>query len=177
MCASLGGLPHRLDNGVIAGAAAVVARQRLPDLPRARSRLSGQQILSGQDHARSAEAALERVLLRESLLEVEGLAGARHAFDRLDPAAIALDGQHETAPHDRAVHAHRAGAADAVLAADVGAGQLEPIAEKINEALPRLHAPADRHAVHRQRYPDALVHVRRRSAPGSWRAARAPGGA
>src|SRR5712691_11214593 len=140
MCASLGGLPHRLDDGVIAGAAAVVARQRLPDLPRARSRLSGQQILSGQDHARSAEAALERVLLRESLLEIEDFAGTRHALDGLDTTAVALDGQHEAAAHDGAVHPHGAGAADAVLAAHVRARQLEPVAEKVHEALSRLDA-------------------------------------
>ena len=67
----------------------------------------------------------------------------RQAFHRVDPAAIALHGQGEAGARGDAVDAHGAGAAHAVLAADVGAGRAEFLAQEITEQQARLgHAAA-----------------------------------
>ena len=85
-------------------------------------------------------AALQRVALLERILQVGDLAGVGHAFDGLDLGAVALHREHETAAHHLAVHPHRAGAADAVLAADMAAGQAQIFAQEIDQRLARLDA-------------------------------------
>src|SRR5207237_7100979 len=62
-------LSHGLDDGVVAGAAAKVARKALTDLPRARESALVEQGLRRQQHAGSAEAALQRSMVDERLLE------------------------------------------------------------------------------------------------------------
>ena len=56
---------------------------------------------------------------------------------RVQPSA--WHGEHEAAAHDLAVDAHGAGAAHAVLAADVGAGELELDSEEIGEVEAHGH--------------------------------------
>ena len=126
---------HRLDDRVIARAAAVVPADRLADGRRIGRRVALQEIVRGEQHARRAEAALERVLRAEGLLELGDRAALGQALDRLDAAAVRLGGQHQAAAHGRAVHAHGARAAHAVLASDVRAGQPELVAEEIDEVL------------------------------------------
>src|SRR5580700_5294496 len=65
----LGGPEHRLDDVMVAGAAAEVARQRPPDVLLGRVRVLVQQLPGGHHHARGAEAALQPVLLLEPLLQ------------------------------------------------------------------------------------------------------------
>ena len=50
------------------------------------------------------------------------------------------DREHQARPHRPPVDQHGAGAADAVLAADVGAGQAEVVAQRVGEQPPRGHA-------------------------------------
>ena len=52
--------------------------------------------------------------------------------------AVALHREREAAAHDRAVEQHRAGAAHAVLAADMAAGQPERLAQEIDQRGARL---------------------------------------
>ena len=47
---------------------------------------------------------------------------------------------HEAAAHDLAVEPHRAGAAHAVLAADMGAGERQVVAQKVDQRLARFDA-------------------------------------
>ncbi len=54
----------------------------------------------------------------------------------------------------------RAGAAHAVLAAGVRAGQAEFLAQEIDQVLARLHAPADLGAIDRQRDVESVFHAR-----------------
>ena len=118
------GSGHRLDgvdDGVIAGATTVVAREVLADC-RARRHRAGlggvaQQLGGGHQHARRAVAALAGVADDERILQVADFAGVGQAFDGLDGCAIKAGREDQAAAHDQAVHAHRAGAADAVLAA------------------------------------------------------------
>src|SRR5262249_31451083 len=53
----------------------------------------------------------------------------------------------ETAGRDAAVDHHGAGAADAVLAAEMGSRQLQLLAQEVGEVLARLDAPLQRLAV------------------------------
>ena len=76
----------RIDDRLIAGAAAVVAGDVLADFLAARHAAVAQQLLRGQQHAGRAEAALQRVALLERGLQVGDLAGIRHALDGLDLA-------------------------------------------------------------------------------------------
>ncbi len=114
---------------------------------RRRSFSPAQQVLRGREHAGRAVAALQGVALLERRLQVGDLAGIRQAFDGLDLGAVALHRQHQAAAHDLAVHPHGAGAADAVLAADMAAGERQILAQEIDQRLARLDALGDRLAV------------------------------
>ena len=85
-------------------------------------------------------AALQRVALDERLLQIGDLAGIGHALDGVDARAVALHRQHQAAAHDHAVDAHRAGAAHAVLAADMAAGEREVLAQEVDQRLARVDA-------------------------------------
>ena len=51
---------------------------------------------------------------------------------------VGLHGEQAARAHRDAVEPHRARAADAVLAADVGAGEAEAVAEEVGQEQPRL---------------------------------------
>src|SRR5262245_51019639 len=138
----------RIDDRVIAGTAAVIAGEMLADRVAARHAAACKQFLRGEQHAGRAEPALQRVAAAEIVLQVCDLAGVGDAFDRLDPRAVALHGEGETAAHHRAVDAHRAGAAEAVLAADMTARQAERLAQEIDQRRARVDRLADSVAVH-----------------------------
>src|SRR5438552_1848575 len=111
--------PHRrrvdgLDDVLVAGAAADVALEPAPDLrigePVA---VRAEELDAGHDHPRRAEAALERVVLPEGLLERMELAGARETLDRRDLAAVGLDGEHGAGLHRAPAEVEPGGRADA----------------------------------------------------------------
>ena len=64
--------------------------------------------------------------------------GGRQALDRRHRGAVDLDGEHQARAHRLTVHQHGAGAADAVLAADVRAGEAELVAQEVAEEQARL---------------------------------------
>ena len=70
-----------------------------------------------------------------------------HALDRLDLAAVGLDGEHRARLGALAVDVDGAGAAVARVAADVGAGQAEDVAQEVDEQEPRLDVGLARLAV------------------------------
>ena len=70
-----------------------------------------------------AEAALEAVALLEGRLDRVEPAGAGEALDGVDREPVGLHREHQAGAHGLAVELHGAGAADALLAADVRAGQ------------------------------------------------------
>ena len=69
-----------------------------------------------------------------------------------------LHRQHQAGANDIAVDAHRAGAADAVLAADMGPGQLQMLAQEVRQIEPRQNMRIDALAIdverdgHRRRH-------------------------
>ena len=80
-----------------------------------------------------AEAALERVALADRLLQRVQVLGVAEALDGEHLLAPGLDREHEARPDGDTVDDHGAGAADAVLAAEMGAGQPELFAEEVGE--------------------------------------------
>src|SRR5215218_7962553 len=109
------------EDPAVPGAAAQVAGEGL-----AQGQLVGvgpavQQVVHGHDHPGDAEAALHRPLLDEGPLDV----------------AAGGVGAHDAAGGDQdAVQQHRAGAALALLAGVLGAGQAEALAQHVQQALP-----------------------------------------
>ena len=75
---------------------------------------------------------------RNDALQRMQFAALRDAFDGGDAAALGLDAQHQARGHDAAVQDDGAGAAIAVVAALLGAGQAENVAQALEQALPRL---------------------------------------
>src|SRR5687767_285172 len=76
-----GGRLDRLDDIVIAGAAAQIAIEPLPDLPLRGIRLALEQVDRAHDHARRAEAALQRMVLAKGRLHRVQLAVPGQALD------------------------------------------------------------------------------------------------
>src|SRR5207247_8226497 len=113
--------------------------------------LVAQERLRRHEDARRAKPALQGVVKHERALQLLDLARIGQALDRVYLAAVGLRREHEAGAHDFAVDAHRAGAAHAVLAADVGAGELELVPEEVGEVEPRGHAALHSLAVHGER--------------------------
>ena len=77
----------RIDDGLIAGAAAVIAGQMLADLLAVRLRhVCLSKILRRHQHARRAEAALQRIAVAKRGLQIGDLAAVGQSFDGLDRA-------------------------------------------------------------------------------------------
>src|SRR3954451_20728905 len=107
----LRGVLDRLDDVLVAGAAAEVALDAAPDLLLARRGIVLEEIDASHDHARRAEAALEPVLLPEAALDRVQLAILRQPLDRLEVGAIGLDRQDRAGLDRVAIHDDGAGAA------------------------------------------------------------------
>ena len=60
------------------------------------------------------------------------------ALDGADLLAVGLHREHQAGAHRLAVDDHGAGAADAVLAADMGAGLAAILADGVGQGAPRL---------------------------------------
>ena len=81
-----------------------------------------------------AEAALQAMVLVEGLLQRMQLVGARRdAFDGEDLVAVRLHREHQAGARRQPVQEDGAGAAHAVLAAEMGAGQAELVADEVGE--------------------------------------------
>src|SRR5438105_7969288 len=73
----------------------------------------------------------------------------RHPLDRLDPAPADLAAQHEARAHEPPVERDAAGAAVAGAAAFLAPGQVQRVAEDIEQRLLRLAEELHRVPVHR----------------------------
>src|ERR1700677_3970772 len=164
---AVGRRPHGRQNALVARAAAQVPGQGVADLLVGRIGMLPQERGRRDDEAGGAEAALQRVVLAEGGLHGRELARSRRraarvdALDRGDLAAVRLHGEDQAGADGLAagqarpalvrvvgvLQQDRAGAADAVLAADVGASQLAALAQEVDQGQPRLHARAPEPAV------------------------------
>ena len=103
------------------------------------------------DHAGRAEAALQAVILAEGLLHRMQLLAVGEALDGEHVGAVRLHRQHGAGLDRLAVDMDDAAAALRGVAADMGAGQPQDLAQELDQQRARLDGGVDGFAVHRQR--------------------------
>ena len=86
-------------------------------------------------------------MLEELLLQRMQLGALRHALDGLDRAALGLGAEHQAGADQAAVEQHAAGAAVAGRAAFLAAGQVELVAQHVEQGLLGLAEELHRIAV------------------------------
>src|SRR5581483_7566087 len=134
----------------IAGAAAEIAAELEADARGVGVREPAHDVARGHQHAGRAVAALEPVLGLEGGAKPRGNRILVEPLDGADLAPLAGERQGDAGARRRIVDQQGAGAADAVLAADMRAGQELLLAQEIGEAGARLDHRADRGAVDRE---------------------------
>src|SRR6266851_527012 len=146
----LRGLGNRRDDVGIAGAAADIAGEAVADLALRACSPAQDQVARGDQHRRCAEPALQRVTLMETPAQCRHDRIAGKAFDGLHGAVVAGDREHQARARRLAVDEDRAGAAHAVLAAEMGPGQIASLAQKIGQRQPRRNVVGDCGPIHRE---------------------------
>ena len=135
------------------------------------ARARAQQRGGRDDEAGRAEAALHRAGRDERALHRVQLAVRREPLDRHDLAAVGLRAVHEARADELAVEQHRAGAALALLAGVLRAGQAESLAQHEEQALGAVDVGLAPLAVDRQLDPQRGTSRARgaSSTPSAWR--------
>ena len=155
-----GGGAHRLDDVLVAGAAAEVGREHVEQLLVADVRLALEHVDREHQEARRAEAALQAVMIDEGLLQRMQRVAVGEPLDGADLPALRLHREHQAGAHGDVVEDDGAGAADAVLAADMGAGLPAVVADGVDQRAPRLDPDRIVAAVDGERDVDFLGHGR-----------------
>jgi hypothetical protein len=109
-----------LHNVLVAGAAAKISLESVPDVFLGRVRIAGEQLMRSHNHTRRAEPALQSMLLPESLLEGVEIAVGAQRLDGSYFRAVGLDGKKGAGLDCITVQKHRTRSAQRSLAADVG---------------------------------------------------------
>ncbi|MGY4596536.1 hypothetical protein ACVWXL_004282 [Bradyrhizobium sp. GM22.5] len=103
----------------------------------------------GHDHAGRAEAALQAMVFAEGLLHrMQRRAVGGQALDRLDLVAVGHHGERGAGLHGLAVQMHDASAALRGVAADMGAGEPQILAQELHQQGAGIDIGRDRIAVH-----------------------------
>src|SRR5215472_13945954 len=133
---------------VVTGAAAEIALEILADLPLARIGVVFDEIERAHDHPRSAEPALQRMVVAERLLHrVQGIAG-RDTLDRQHRAALCLQGEQGAGLDGFAVDMNDTGAALARVAPDMSTGEAKLLAQQLHQKRSALDGRRNRLAVY-----------------------------
>jgi len=133
----------RPDNLVITGAAAEVSGEPETNLVLRGIGIGVKKSFRRHDEPRSANAALERRLIKKRLLKRMQLAVVSDSFDGRDLRALDFHREDAAGIDEAPVEDHRAGAAVAVVAALLGTRELELIAKNLKEALMRFAEEVD----------------------------------
>ena len=136
-----------VDDAHIAGAAAQVAAHLGADLGPRQAALAAHQVARGDQHAGGAIPALQGVRFGEGLTQAGHRRVIVEALDGAHAGAVAGHRKGDAGAGDLAVDLHSAGAADAVLAADVRAGEQEVLAQEVGQVRAWGHVGLDRLAV------------------------------
>jgi hypothetical protein len=131
-----GDLGHRAEDVPVAGTAAQHARQLCGQFVPGHVGSVAEQVVGTQQEAGRAKAALQRVVPAERLLQRVQLPRPAQAFHGQHVGPVELAGEQQARPGRLAVNQHRAHSADAVLAAEVRAGEPEPVAQGVGEREP-----------------------------------------
>ena len=134
---------NRRDDLAVAGAAAEHAAERVLHCCLVRPGIGFEQRRRGHQQAGRADAALRRAMRQEGLLQRRQRRAAK-AFDRAHAASLGRGGRHQAGADRLAVEQHRAGAAIAGVAADLGAGQPEMVAQHRRQPCHRMDARRNR---------------------------------
>src|SRR5438093_4499406 len=145
-----GGVQHCGDDLVVSGAPAEVAGQPVADLGLGRVGSILEQSLTGHEEARRADPALERRVFQEALLQRMERLTFGHALDGLDSSPANLAAQHEARAHQPTIQRDAAGAAVTGGAAFLAPGQVEGVAEHVEQRFLGLTEELDLVAVDRR---------------------------
>src|SRR5262249_17095784 len=141
-----------VDDALVAGAPAEVARDRDPHLLLGGVRIVAQEFEQGGQHAGRAEAALQAMVVAERFLKRgQLLVVRRDPLDREDLVPVRLHGEHQAGAGRLAVEQDGAGTAHAMLAAEMGAGEAERVTDEIRQREAHLGLGAVALAVDGQR--------------------------
>ena len=125
---------HRVDDLAVAGAAAKHATKRVAHFFFRWLRIAFEQRRAGDQHAWRADAALGRAMLEEGRLQRRKLA-VGEAFDGTHRAAGNAGRRNQAGADRLVVQHHRAGAAIAGVTADLGAGEMQFVAQHRRQPL------------------------------------------
>src|SRR5215471_3599992 len=125
-----------------------MAAEDIADFILGRMGISRKVIRKRHQDARGAEAALQRMVLLERLLQrVERAVGGCERLDGGHAAPLRLHRKREAAAHRHAIDQHRAASAYAVFATNMSAGGANDMAQEIGQQEPRLGIPGNGAAV------------------------------
>ena len=149
----------RVHDAAVARAPAEVAAEPAHDLRPAGPRVAFQQRGGRHDHPRRAEPALDGICHRESLLQRVRARRVAQPFDREDVLARRPARGRPARARSLPVDHDDAGPARAVVAALLGPGQPEALAEQLEQPPVGRGINAARSAVHHQVHARRLGHV------------------
>ncbi len=118
---------------LIASAAAEIALNGVADFLFCGVRVPLQEVDRGHDHPRCAIAALQTVLLPKAFLDWMQLTVACQALDGRNLSAVCLDGKDRAGLDSLTVQKNRARTTLARITTDVSSGQIEHVAEIVNQ--------------------------------------------
>src|SRR5665213_250490 len=151
-------LAYREHDRRVTGAPAKMPRKHFTHLLLRGSRLACEEIGGRHQDSGGAKAALQCVVPAKRRLQIiQGIA-LRETFDGVDVTAFDLYRQCQARAHGAAIEAYRAGAAYAMLTADVRPGCAECLAQEVRQQRARFGPSRARQAIQRQR--DAMAGVR-----------------
>src|SRR5581483_8620924 len=125
-------------NAAIGPAAAEIAANSVRHLGTAGMRMLVEESFGRYREPRSAEAALLGVVVDEGGLYGVRLRAASEAFGSNNLLALGLDGERSARVHGAVVHQHRAGAALSAIADTFRAGDVQVLAQGVEQRDPRL---------------------------------------
>ena len=146
----------RLEDRRVAGASAQHAAEAVAHVGVGRGGGPRDEVVGRHQHPRRARPALRAAAREEGGLERGEAVARAQALDRLDAPALRLAGRDEARAHLVAVDPHRARAAVAGVAADLGPREPEVLAQDVDQATAPVRLDLDRAAV------DLEPHARRR---------------
>src|SRR5207248_7983587 len=149
----------RLDDVVVAGAAAEVALEPHADLLLRRVGVALEQLLGRHDHAGRAEPALEAMLVPEGLLQGMERRSLGEALDGRDLGPVRLHREHRAGLHAVAVELDGARPAIAGVATHVRPGEPREIADVVHQQQSRLDLVLVLGAIDGDRNPAPHTHL------------------
>jgi len=139
---------YRLDDVLVSGASAHIARNSPPNFLLARVRIIFQERTGRHDHPWCTEPALQPMLFLESFLYRMEFAVLGHTFDGTNLATVRLHGKDSTGFYRPAIQQDCAGTAICRVATHVRSGQHQDFTDKMDQEKPWLDLSLVIPAVH-----------------------------